>query len=175
MSTIEQPGRSTADKVLWDYLSRLRRLEAVPVRGHYQIKVFADDNALSGALQAAAKIVVAGNGKFIFAIPDDLDGAYLWDCFIYVTTAGVSVIRVQLRYVEPGDDPNTTGVDMLSTRMEIETGEYSSYTATTQRVINTSNWQVAKGGMIAIDVDDGGGNEAMGLGVGIELNPPAAA
>lgn len=175
MSTMEIPTRPSPSRVLRDLLRRTRRLEAVPNRGHYQIKVFADPNAGSGALDGAVRIVVAGNGKFIFAIPDDLNLAKLWDCFCYVTVPGSSVIRVQLRYVSPGANPLTTGVDMLSTRMEIETGEYTSYAALTQKVINVSNATVETGGMIAIDVDDAGGGVAEGLGVGIELNPPAAA
>lgn len=175
MSTPAIPQRPSYSKVLRDLLVRTRRLEAVPNRGHYQIKVFADDNTASGTLPETVKIVSAGNGQFIFAIPDDLAQSYLWDCFCYVTTAGSSVIRVQLRNVDPGDDPNSSGVDMLSTRMEIETGDYTSYSATTQKVINLSNNQLQRGSMIAIDVDDAGGGDAMGLGVGIELNPPAAA
>lgn len=173
MSTIITPGRPSYSRVLRDLLGRVRRLEATPVRGHYQIKVFADDNALDGNLPDSGKIVTVGDGKFIFAIPDDLANSYLWDCFCYVTTAGSSVIRVQLRNIDPGDNPNTTGSDMLTTRMEIETGDYTSYSATTQKIISQVNNQVQRGSMIAIDVDAAGGGVAMGLGVGIELNPPA--
>jgi hypothetical protein len=167
MSNIIYPDRPSWSNVLFEQLERVRRLEAVPNRGHYQIKVFADDNALDGNLPDSAKILVAGDGKFIFAIPDDLAQSFLWDCFCYVTTVGDSVIRVQLRNI-------TQAQDMLSTRMEIEAGDFTSYDATTQRVIDQSNNQVARGDLIAIDVDNAGGGVAMGLGVGIELNPPAA-
>lgn len=172
MSTVDIPSRISADSVLWDYLNRLRRLEAVPIRGHYEFKVTADQNAGSGNLDPSVRNVFAGNGKFIFGIPDDLDQSKLTDCFAYVTTAGSSVIRIQLRYVAPLANPNTTGIDMLSTRIEIEAGEYFSYNATTQRVINASNRVVTKGGFICVDVDDAGGGSAEGLGVGIELSPP---
>ena len=175
MSTMDIPGRTTADKLLFDFHQRIRRLEAAPVRGHYQIKVFADENAGNGQLPQSVRIVSTGDGKFILSIPDDLNNSVLWDCFCYVTTAGSSVIRVQLRNVDPGDDPNSTGVDMLSTRMEIEAGDYTSYDATTQRVINESNAVLLTGSMICIDVDAAGGGTAMGLGVGLELNPPPAA
>lgn len=168
MSTVEVPGRASLDKLLFDYLERIRRLESIPNRGHYQIKVFADANAGSGSLPTSVTTVAVGDGKFIFAVPDDLALSFLWDCFCYVTTVGSSIIRVQLRNV-------TQAQDMLSTRMEIETGEFTSYTATVQRVINVANSQVERGDLIAIDVDDAGGGVAKGLGVGIELNPPAAA
>lgn len=174
MSTSEIPNRTSLDGLLFDYLTRLRRLEAVPIKGHYQIKVFADANAGSGNLDTAVRTVVTGDGKFIFAIPDDLQRAKLTDCFCYVTTAGSAVIRVQLRNVLPGDDPNSMGDDMLLTRMEIETGEYTSYTATTQRVIDPLFAQVMTGSMIAIDIDAAGGGTAEGLGVGLEFAPPPA-
>lgn len=161
------PERPTWSKVVSDLLVRIRRIEAVPNRGHYQIKVFADDNALDGQLPDSSKIVVVGNGKFIFAIPDDLAQGFVWDCFCYVTTVGTDVLTVQLRNV-------TQAQDILSTPMEIEAGDFTSYQAGTQRVINQSNNQVARGDLIAIDIDDDGGGTAMGLGVGIEINPPAA-
>jgi hypothetical protein len=166
MSNMTTPSRPSYNRVLRDLLARTRRLEATPVRGHYQIKVFADEGAGNGNLPPAVRIVTTGDGKFIFAIPDDLSLSYLWDCFCYVTTVGASVIRVQLRNI-------TQAQDMLSTAMEIEAGDFTSYQATTQRVINVANSQVLKGDLIAIDVDQAGGGVAQGLGVGIELNPPA--
>lgn len=167
MSTMHQPGRPSLQRLLFDYLERIRRLEAVPVRGHYQIKVFADDNALDGNVPDSAKIVVVGDGKFIFAIPDDLNLAFLWDCFAYVTTVGASVITIQLRNI-------TQSQDMLSTRITIDGGEFTSYTGV-PHVINTSNAQVLEGDLISIDIDTGGGGTAKGLGVGLEFSPPAAA
>lgn len=172
MSTIDIPGRTSPDKVLWDFHERIRRLEAVPIRGHYQIKVFADENAANGQLPASTRLVVAGLGKFILAIPDDLQLSKLTDCFCYVTTAGTGDIEVQLRNVDRGDDPNSTGADMLSTPMTINAGDYTSYDSTPQRVIDPSTYQVFTGSMIAIDIIDDGGGDAQGLGVGIELAPP---
>ena len=167
MSNLSDPTRPSYDKLFADFLVRIRRLEAVPNPGHYQIKVFADDNALDGNLPDSSKIVVVGDGKFIFAIPDDLALSYLWDCFCYVTVVGSDVLQVMLRNV-------TQAQDMLSTPMEIEAGDFTSYQATTQRVIDLSSNQVARGDLISIDVDADGGGTAMGLGVGIELNPAAA-
>lgn len=169
MSNLMYPERPTWSKVLFDELVRLRRLEAVPNRGHYQIKVFADDNALDGNLPDTSKIVVVGDGKFIFAIPDDLAEGFLWDCFAYVTTVGSGDIVIQLRNV-------TQAVDMLSVPITIEAGDFTSYQAALvlQPEPDTSNNQVARGDLIAIDIDDDGGGTAMGLGVGIEINPPAA-
>lgn len=172
MSTLDIPGRSTPDKVLWDFFERIRRLEAVPIRGHYQIKVFADENALNGQTPASSRVVSAGLGKFILAIPDDLQLSKLTDCFAYVTTAGSDDLEVQLRNVARGDDPNATGDDMLLTPITINAGDYTSYDSTPQRVIDPTFYQVFTGSMIAIDVLSDGGGDAQGLGVGIELAPP---
>lgn len=174
MSTLDIPGRATPDKTLWNFFQRIRRLEAVPIRGHYQIKVFADANAGSGNLDTAVRTVVAGDGKFILAIPDDLQLAKLTDCFAYVTTAGSAEITVNLRNVAPGDDPYVFGDEMLIQPMLIQTGDYTSYAAgaANQPVIDPAFAQVFTGSMVSIDVDDAGGGTAEGLGVGLEFAPP---
>ena len=47
----------------------------------------------------------------------------------------------------------TDSVDMLSTKLTIDSGETTSETAATAAVINTSNDDVAEGDVLAIDVD----------------------
>lgn len=113
----------------------------------YEIKVFTD-------LQNAS----TGDGKFKFAIPEDLNGALLTDAQAFVTTTSSSgTPTIQIRNT-------TTGNDMLSTRITIDVGEKTSYTAVSQRVINTSFDQVSTGDEISIDIDVAGTN-AKGLGV----------
>ena len=120
---------------------------APPTEAHYEIKVFSDTG-----------IMTTGNGKFIFAIPNDLDGWYLIDADAFVTTVSSSgAPNVMIRNV-------TDAVDMLSTAITIDASEFTSYTAATQPVISSTNDQVATGDRIAVDVD-GIGTGAKGLGV----------
>lgn len=127
---------------------------ATPV-GFYEIKVFADANALDGNLPPAATDVVTGDGKFVFAIPEDLDGARLVKAAAYLTTHGG--VTVQIRNV-------TAGHDILSTKITVDAGDDTSYDAATPPVINDANSAVETGDLIAIDVDAAGGG-AQGLGV----------
>lgn len=133
---------------LMDHLRRIRRLEASTGSiGRFHIKVFSD-----------ASVVTTGDGKFIWAIPEDLHGASLISAHAYVTTVSSSgTPTVQLRNV-------TQAADMLTTRITIDASEYTSYTAATAPVIDAANDDVAKGDRIAIDVDVAG-TGAKGLGV----------
>jgi hypothetical protein len=122
--------------------------------GYYEIKVFADANALDGNLPDTATVVSTGDGKFVFAIPQDLDATELVHAAGFVTTAGA--VTVQIRNV-------TQALDFLSTKITIDTGETTSYTAATAPVI-TADQPVATGDLIAVDVDAADG-AAKGLGV----------
>jgi hypothetical protein len=122
--------------------------------GVYEIKVFADENALDGLLPDSATTVAVGDGKFIFAIPLDLDGCTLVRAAGYVTTLGGCT--VQIRNV-------TQGVDMLTDPIVIDAGEYTSLDSTDQPVVDEANALVDASDRISIDVDDAGG--AKGLGV----------
>jgi hypothetical protein len=125
--------------------------------GFYEIKVFADANALDGLLPASATNVSVGDGKFIFAIPRDLDGTELVHAEAYVTSTG-ALVTVQIRRMRAA----VADVDMLSTRITIDAGEYSSLNAISPPVINETNAEVDMADRIAIDVDTAGGK---GLGV----------
>jgi hypothetical protein len=135
-----------------NYGYRIRQLErrpsprSVPI---YCIKVFSDEVT-----------VITGDGRFIFAIDEDVGGRSLTKVEIYVTTVSSSgIVRVQIR--------NITGAgDMLSTRVQIDAGEFHSKDASTVYVINVANATVAHGDRIAIDVDDAG-TGAKGLGVSL--------
>lgn len=126
---------------------------AVPL-GFFEIKVFADTNALDGNLPDEARIVDTGDGKFIFVIPHDLDQAELVHAAAYVTVAGSCT--VQIRNI-------TQAYDFLTTPITIDGGEFSSYTAGTPPVIDEDRL-VDKGDRIAIDVDAADGT-CEGLGV----------
>jgi hypothetical protein len=130
-----------------DLLKRVRRLEGVARAGRFHIKVASDITTPT-----------AGDGKFIFAIPRDLNGMALVDAQAYVTTVSSSgAVEFQIRNV-------TDSVDMLSTEVTIDASEFTSYTAATPRVINTANAGVATGDRIAVDLD-AAGTGAKGHGV----------
>lgn len=129
-----------------------------PPRGHFEIKVFADRDALDGNLPDSSIVVSTGDAKFVFWIPDDLDNTELVGAAAGVSVAGT--VTVQIRNV-------TQAFDFLSTKITIDSGEYTSYTAAIPPVI-TANQPVAKGDRIAIDVDAAGGT-AEGLGVLLEF------
>ncbi|MDQ5987386.1 MAG: hypothetical protein CSYNP_03126 [Syntrophus sp. SKADARSKE-3] len=119
-----------------------------------QIKVFDDATALA-----------TGDGKLIFMIPEALNGMNLVKAHAAVTTVSSSGTPiVQVRNV-------TDSQDMLSTRITIDASEYTSYTAATAPVIDTSHDDVATGDLIAIDVD-GIGTGAKGLIVYLAFQTP---
>ena len=116
--------------------------------------MFADPNALDGNVPDIARIVSTGDGKFIFVIPEDLDGTELVHAAAYVTVAGA--VTVQIRNI-------TQAFDFLTTKITVDASEFSSYTAATPPVID-DDLVVDKGDRIAIDVDVADGT-AEGLGV----------
>jgi hypothetical protein len=117
----------------------------------FQIKVIADDITIT-----------TGDGKLIFLIEDNMDGLRLTSAHAYVTTVSSSgAPTIQLRNV-------TDALDMLSTKITIDASEFTSYTAATPPVINTSNDDVSTGDRIAVDIDVAG-TGAKGLGVILEF------
>jgi hypothetical protein len=123
-------------------------LEWRPFVGYpsFEMKVFGD-----------LQTVGAGNSKFVFMIPDDVDGMTLYRARAYVTTVSSSgAVNVMVR--------KNTANDMLSTALTIDSGEKNTYTAATPYVINLANATVVMGDEIHIDVDNAG-TGAKGLGV----------
>lgn len=91
--------------------------------------------------------VATGDGKFYFNIPPELNGMILSGVFAQVITAGTTnTTDIQLHNV-------TDAVDILSTKLTIDSAETSSATAATPAVINTSNDDMATNDLIRIDVD----------------------
>ena len=115
------------------------------------IKVFAD-----------IKLNATGDGRFVFAVSDDMDGMNLVDADAYITTLSSSGdVTVQIRNI-------TQGADMLSTPITIDVGDYTSYSSGTQPVINTATDDVAVADLISVDVD-AVGTGSKGLGVILEF------
>jgi hypothetical protein len=119
----------------------------------YHHKVFADD-----------QIILAGDGRRIWAVPQDMNGAVLTDVEIDVTTVSSSgIVQVQIRNI-------TQALDILATRVQVDVSEFHSKDSATQPVVTVANADVAHGDRIAIDVDAAGTN-AKGLGVVMFFDP----
>jgi len=102
--------------------------------------------------------VATGDGKAYFFIPAEITG---WNlvavaaCAFTVSSSGV-VGPIQLYNL-------MDSVDMLSTGITIDAGEFTSYTADTPAVIDTTHDDVATGDRIRVDVDTSAGTGTKGL------------
>lgn len=115
----------------------------------FEIKVFEDD-----------EIVTAGDGKFKFAIPEDLDQAIFSKAEAWVTGASSSgVVQVSLLN-------NSGSGDLLLDPLEIDPGELNSKDATNPHVVDEANAVVSWGDEIWVNVDSAG-TDALGLGVAL--------
>lgn len=96
---------------------------------------------------SGATALSTGDGKFYFTIPPELDGMVLSRVHARVVTAGTTnTTDIQLHNV-------TDAVDILSTKLTIDSGETGSDTAAAAAVINTSNDDLATNDLIRIDID----------------------
>ena len=107
-----------------------------PPRRYFQVVVF-----------GFATNVATGDGKYYIHIPTDYDGLRLVECHAEVITAGTTgTTDIQIANVD-------NAVDMLSTKLTIDSGETGSDTAATAYVINTVNNEVNENDVIRVDVD----------------------
>jgi hypothetical protein len=108
----------------------------------------------------------AGDGKAYFHVPAQLNGMNLVTAHAGVVTVsnGGTAVNVDLYNV-------TDSTDMLSTNITIDNTEFTSYTAATPPVINTSYDDVVTGDIIRIDLDQIGAN-CKGLNVILGFAPP---
>lgn len=91
--------------------------------------------------------VATGDGKGYLHIPAGLDGYNLVEVHAEVITAGTTgTMDIQIYNV-------TGAVDMLSTKITIDSGETGSDTAATPPVINISNDDVSENDLLRIDND----------------------
>lgn len=107
-----------------------------------------------------------GDGKGYIRIPSALDGMNLVGVHAEVIIAGTTgTTDIQIYNF-------TDSVDMLSTKITIDSGETGSDTAATPAVINTSNDGVSENDRIRIDVDAVSTTPAQGLIVTLEFRLP---
>ena len=101
--------------------------------------------------------LATGDSQFHFFIPPEMDSWDLIDADAAVATASTAgEVTVQLRNV-------TDAADMLSTKITIDSGEKTSYTAATAPVIDTNNDSVITGNEIAVDIDSAGNAEGLNI------------
>lgn len=91
--------------------------------------------------------VATGDGKFYFRVPSSFNGMNLVSVHGEVKTAGTTgTTDIQIHN-------ETDSVDMLSTKLTIDSGETGSDTAATAAVINGATDDVSTNDIIRIDVD----------------------
>lgn len=105
----------------------------------------------------AATDTATGDGKATFKVPSGLDGMNLISVDAEVDTAGTTgTTDIQIHNVD-------NALDMLSTKLTIDSAETGSDTAATPAVINTSNDHINTNDIIRIDVDAVSTTAAKGL------------
>lgn len=109
-----------------------------------------------------------GAGDVFFRIPTKLNGMNLVAVGAQVQTAGTTGTQdIQIARIRAG-----AAVDMLSTKMTIDSTEIDTSTAATPAVINGANDDVATGDQIRIDVDAVQTTPAKGLVVTMTFQLP---
>jgi hypothetical protein len=110
--------------------------------------------------------VADGVGDIFWTVPEELDGWNIVNAHAAVGTAGTTgTTDVQIHNV-------TSAADVLSTKITIDSGETSSYTAATAPVINAAEDDLATGDQIRFDVDDVSTTAAKGLTVILTVQLP---
>lgn len=100
------------------------------------------------------EVAPTGDNIFTYVVERDLHGCNLVEVWLKLGTPGAGVTRMQIHNVE-------RGIDMLSTRTQIDAGEWHSKDSGTQVVINdtgdTPVNQVSWGDRLRFDLDDSSG------------------
>lgn len=152
---------ATQGEVLWDFQwqrgyifhhNKWRPL-APPT---FHIKMFADDRTVT-TTKPFTFMISRDMGGFTPVVGEPFPSFYLYDAEAYVSTAGANTITITNA---------TTSQSMLSTSMTIDSGEFTTRTAATQRVIASIACDWAD--LIRINVTSAGG---MGLGIILVFNP----
>lgn len=109
--------------------------------------VFSTDRGIQMVVFAFTRSVITGDGKFYIHIDERLDGKSLTDVHAEVITAGTTgTTDIQIYNVN-------NAVDLLSTKLTVDSTETGSDTAATPAVINASNAVVTLNDVLRIDVD----------------------
>ena len=112
--------------------------------------------------------VAVGDGIGGFVISSSFNTMNLVGAISVVHTAGTTgLTTIQIRRRRAGAD-----VDMLSTRLTIDSGETTNGTAVTPAVIDTANDDIATGDLIYVDVDTVSTTPPRGGFVGMEFRRP---
>ena len=107
-----------------------------------------------------------GDGKVFFTIPEAMNGWNITAVHGAVATAGTTgTMDIQFRNM-------TDSVDLLSTKLTIDSTEVGSDTAAAAAVINTSNDDVATNDRWAVDIDAVQTTAAKGLVVRLKFEKP---
>lgn len=108
--------------------------------------------------------LTTGDGKAYFTIPTHLNAMVVKAVHARVITAGTTgTTDIQIHNV-------TDGVDVLSTKLTIDSAETGSDTAAVAAVINTSNDDIATNDLFRIDIDAVSTTAPKGLIVRIEFD-----
>ena len=110
-------------------------------------KNYVDRKALQMVVFAPTVSISTGDGKFYIHIDQRLAGLRLADVHAEVVTAGTTnTTDIQIANVNDA-------VDILSTKLTIDSGETGSDTAATAAVINAANSRVTINEVLRVDVD----------------------
>lgn len=116
--------------------------------------------------QPGSAALGAGISKAVVRIAADLDGMVLTDVGAGVSAPSSSgIVSVQVRRVRAG-----ASVDVLSTPLTIDEGEYDSVTAATSGIIDPANDDVEAGDHLHFDVLSAG-TGVLGLVVSFTFQP----
>ena len=122
----------------------------VKVPSQKAVKTYADTQAKRSVVMLVIDYTVncsTGDGKGYFRVPDILNTMNLSTVAATVITAGVTgTMDIMIRNV-------TRVVDMLTTKITIDSTETDSKEAATPAVIDTSNDDVSTGDVLAVDID----------------------
>lgn len=117
-------------------------------------------------LFAGSQDVTVGDGRAYFKVPSGYDGHNLSAITASVVTAGTTgTTDIQIHNV-------TDAVDMLSTKLTIDSGETDSENAATPVVIDTANDDISAGDIIRVDIDATSTTQAQGLVLNLTFNNP---
>jgi len=128
------------------------------------LKTQADSRQLIIKVIGDGDSLTTGDGKMYLTIPAILNGWNLTAvaaCVYTVSSSGTPTVQIHNA---------TDSQDMLSTLITIDASEYSSYTATTPPVIDTTYDDVATGDRLRIDVDVAG-TGTKGLEIHLKFQP----
>lgn len=109
--------------------------------------IYCQNKVVSIQVVAGGDSVAIADGQAYITIPEECNGMNLVGVHARVVTAGTTnTTDIQIRNV-------TDSVDMLSTKITIDSGETGSDTAATPAVIDTTKDDVATNDLLAIDID----------------------